>query len=283
MKIFISWSGERSRLVAELLNSWIKCVIQASKPWISTQDIESGSTWFNEISNELNDASVGVICLTKENKNNPWILFESGALAKGLEMPRVCTFLVDLDHVDIKPPLSQFNHTLPEQDSMWKLVKMINARMDTARLDDGTLASVFNTYWLQFQEAFNDVITETESEEKQEARTKDDMLEEILETSRILSKRMSYLERKSKPPLPRAKGTLGRVVVQDKEYKAEDVLVNSSTAEIAKLIAMVTDIESHMFSDEERKKIADNMRLNLQRVKYMKNSDENHSDSNDSE
>ncbi|EFD2076446.1 toll-Interleukin receptor, partial [Escherichia coli] len=29
MKVFISWSGQRSQAVAELISDWLKCVIQA--------------------------------------------------------------------------------------------------------------------------------------------------------------------------------------------------------------------------------------------------------------
>lgn len=43
MKLFISWSGEKSKDVANLLHKWISSVIQAIHPWISTQDIETGS------------------------------------------------------------------------------------------------------------------------------------------------------------------------------------------------------------------------------------------------
>ena len=39
MKIFISWSGERSQKIAELFKDWIQCVIQAAKPWISSHDV----------------------------------------------------------------------------------------------------------------------------------------------------------------------------------------------------------------------------------------------------
>ena len=42
MKIFVSWSGKRIKAVAELMSDWLKCVIQASQPWISTRDIDSG-------------------------------------------------------------------------------------------------------------------------------------------------------------------------------------------------------------------------------------------------
>ena len=84
MKVFLSWSGERSKAVAELLNNWLCCVIQAARPWISTRDIDRGALWFSEINEQLQDTSVGIICLTQENKNKPWILFEAGALTKGL-------------------------------------------------------------------------------------------------------------------------------------------------------------------------------------------------------
>lgn len=81
MKVFLSWSGERSRLVATLLDEWLRCVLQAIRPWISTKDIDRGSLWFSEIQDQLQDVTTGIICLTQENKEKPWILFEAGALA----------------------------------------------------------------------------------------------------------------------------------------------------------------------------------------------------------
>ncbi|MGL6401348.1 toll/interleukin-1 receptor domain-containing protein [Aeromonas hydrophila] len=115
MKVFLSWSGERSRLVATLLDEWLRCVLQAIRPWISTKDIDRGALWFNEIQDQLQDTTTGIICLTQENKERPWILFEAGALAKGLSTSRVCTLLVDLKPSDIKDPLAQLNHTLPDR------------------------------------------------------------------------------------------------------------------------------------------------------------------------
>lgn len=89
MKVFISWSKNLSKDCAEILSDWIKCTLQASEPWVSSKDIDKGSLWFNEINDQLKDTKVGIVCLTKENKSNPWILFESGALAKGLSANRV--------------------------------------------------------------------------------------------------------------------------------------------------------------------------------------------------
>jgi hypothetical protein len=61
MKIFVSWSGRRSKAVAELMSDWLKCVIQASQPWISTRDIDRGAIWFSEINDKLKDVSVGIV------------------------------------------------------------------------------------------------------------------------------------------------------------------------------------------------------------------------------
>src|SRR5712691_9373223 len=121
MKVFISWSGSLSKNVAELLKPWIKCVLQATEPFISTEDIDKGSIWFHEISDQLADTGVGIICLTPQNQDAPWIIFEAGGLAKGLRKSRVCTLLINLTPGDLKPPLSQFNGTTLDQGEMLKM------------------------------------------------------------------------------------------------------------------------------------------------------------------
>src|SRR3954470_11608790 len=126
MKVFISWSGELSRKVATILRPWIKCVLQATEPFMSAEDIDKGSLWFNALNDQLADTAVGIICLTRENVSQPWILFEAGSLAKGLSTPQVCTFLIDLAPKDLKAPLSQFNATSPTKDDLFRLISTIN-------------------------------------------------------------------------------------------------------------------------------------------------------------
>ncbi|WP_339521758.1 hypothetical protein [Pseudomonas sp. EL_65y_Pfl2_R96] len=194
MKVFVSWSGPRSKAVAELLSDWIKCVLQASQPWISTRDIDKGAIWFSEISDQLRETAAGIVCLTQENKNKPWILFETGALAKGLSTNRVCTFLIDLAPSDIEDPLAQFNHTTPERSSMWGLISSLNSCLDTARLDERILKQVFETYWPQFEASFAEVLAATPEEANVAPRTGDSILAEILSNTRMLAGRVRELE-----------------------------------------------------------------------------------------
>lgn len=194
MKIFLSWSGVRSKAVAELLSDWIRCVIQASRPWISARDIDRGALWFSEINDQLKEVTVGIVCLTQSNKNKPWILFEAGAMAKGLASSRVCTFLIDLQPADIEDPLAQFNHTLPEKDSMRQLVRTLNTSCGQSALDDRVLDQVFDTYWPQFEEKFSSVIRSHVDSEKSKPRDEKSVLAEILETTRMLNHRVRKIE-----------------------------------------------------------------------------------------
>jgi hypothetical protein len=194
VKIFISWSGNRSRAVAEVLSDWIKCVLQASEPWISTRHIDRGSLWFSEINERLKEISVGIVCLTQENKDKPWILFESGALAKGLTGSRVCTFLVDLQPHDLTDPLAQFNHTKPNREGVWELVRTLNVCLDDKALEERVLEKAFEVYWPIFEKGFAEALAENEPEEPAKPRPKEDVLMEILSATREMSKRINALE-----------------------------------------------------------------------------------------
>ncbi|MCW2484826.1 toll-Interleukin receptor [Candidatus Symbiopectobacterium sp. NZEC127] len=195
VKLFLSWSGERSRKVAELLDEWVQCVIQACEPWMSSKNIDRGALWFTEISSQLHTSTIGVICLTKENREKPWILFEAGALAKGLSSNRVCTFLIDLEPTDVGNPLAQFNHTLPTKDGIYSLISTVNSSLGELRLKDQVIESVFETYWPQFESKFQDILSFTDDNTSSTpVRTENDMLSEILQTMRNIDRRVREIE-----------------------------------------------------------------------------------------
>ena len=194
VKIFISWSGARSKAVAELLRDWIRCVLQSARPWVSTRDLDRGSLWFGEINEQLKDTTVGIICLTQENKERPWILFEAGALTKGLSSSRVCPLLIDLETKDVSDPLAQFNLTRPDRDGIYNLVVTLNGCAGTSALDSRILDMVFQTYWKQFEEGLRNVLETVPAAIEAKPRNDSDILSDILENTRNLSNRILRIE-----------------------------------------------------------------------------------------
>lgn len=194
MNVFISWSGDKSKAVGNLLDEWLQCVIQAIEPWMSSKDIDRGSLWFSEINDQLKDTAIGIICLTQSNKEKPWILFEAGALAKGLSTNRVCTFLIDLQTSDIENPLAQFNHTIPNKEGMWALVRTLNSYLEDKKLKENILEKAFDIYWPQFEKEFNKINSTISEDVEVKKRSSDDILLEVLSTTRGLERRMRTLE-----------------------------------------------------------------------------------------
>jgi hypothetical protein len=172
----------------------MQCVLQAVDPWLSTKDIDKGSLWFSEITSQLSNTQNGVVCLSKSNLNSPWILFEAGALAKGLSSSRVYTFLIDLSPNEVKDPLAQFNHTIPNRESVFQLIRSINNSLGEQALRENIIANVFETYWPQFEKDFNEIIKNTPEEEIKEERPKEDLLNEILYSVRAIDKRLRKVE-----------------------------------------------------------------------------------------
>ena len=181
-----------------MLDEWLQCVLQAIDPWLSSKDIDRGSLWFSEINDQLKDTCTGIICITKENKEKPWILFEAGALAKGLSSNRVCTFLIDLEPYQIKDPLAQFNHTLPTKDGLWNLVRTLNNCLGDKSLTEKILDKVFETYWPNFEKTFKEIKNNQEETSGVEGQiSEDEILSQILAITRTLDKRLRRIEDKT--------------------------------------------------------------------------------------
>lgn len=87
---------------AEAVRHWLPGTIQFVKPYFTPEDIEKGTRWGSDIVKELESSKIGILCLTNNNSDSPWILFEAGALSKSLEKSRVCTVLFGLETTDLK-------------------------------------------------------------------------------------------------------------------------------------------------------------------------------------
>lgn len=187
VKVFLSWSGDRSRAVADVLKSWLPSVLQVVRPYFSPEDIEKGSKWSQEISKELDQSDFGILCLTPENITSPWMLFEAGALSKKLEMSRVAPLLVGLEPADVSGPLAQLQLTKLRKEDCFLLLKSMNKALGEKGLQDGVLHAVFQKWWPDLDErikaALDDYKLAGFSTEKRSGR---DLMEEVLDHVRAL-------------------------------------------------------------------------------------------------
>jgi hypothetical protein len=187
MKVFISWSGDRSNKVARALYDWIPSVIQAVKPWMSEQ-IAKGARWSPEIARELEETSFGIVCLTPENQTAPWLLFETGALSKSVQSARVCPFLLGLRPTDLDGPLAQFQAAKAEAPDTLELMESINIAQGEGALTAANIKSAFDMWWPKLKTQLNEIEQQPISTTKQKKRTEIELLEEILEIVRQLSR-----------------------------------------------------------------------------------------------
>src|SRR5438045_2056479 len=126
MKVFVSWSGARSKTLALHLHEWLKAVVQRAEPWMSDRDLEAGQRWNEEISSRLKDTHFGIICLTRENLGAPWLLFAAGALAKAVDSARVVPILLGVPRSDLTFPLAQFQAVEASESGFRSLAVAVN-------------------------------------------------------------------------------------------------------------------------------------------------------------
>lgn len=198
MNVFISWSGPLSKAFGELLVTWLPDVIQRVKPWLSSQNIDKGSLWPREI-NEALSTTVGISCVTQQNKHAPWLLFEAGALQKGLTEARVCPLLIDLEKKDLEPPLSLFNLTALDREDMSQLVKSIDAADPDNQLPEARLKKAFDQRWSDFEQQSKAIREKHKTVAKAPERSEKEMIVEVLEIARAIQRAVARAE--SKEPL----------------------------------------------------------------------------------
>lgn len=181
MEVFISWSGEKSRKSAEVLRGWLPSVIQAVTPYYTPKDIDKGQRWSNDIAGKLDSSQFGIILVTRDNLNAPWILFEAGALSKNVGSARVCPILLDLKPTDLSGPLVQFQATEFTKDDIRKLVGAINDALGESSINEKILDNIFEKWWPDLEQELKAIISQDSSDKVAgEVRSDRELLEEVL-------------------------------------------------------------------------------------------------------
>lgn len=187
MKVFISWSGTRSKELANALKDWLPIVLQYIEPFVSDKDISAGERWAQKIAGELENSNFGIICVTPENLTSEWILFEAGALSKSMQDGKVIPLLFGLELSDLSGPLSQFQAKKFDQNGLMEAVQAINSIAETKASED-IIAKAVPAMWPALQNAI-DAISDKEPTETHK-RQQHEIMEELVTGVRGISSRM---------------------------------------------------------------------------------------------
>jgi len=148
MKVFLSWSGEKSLAVAKALREWLPYINAEIQPWISGTDIAPGERWSREVAQQLEAADVGIVCVTRENQSARWLNFEAGALAKKLESSRVVPLAIDLKPSEVQQPLGQFQVKEATKSGILDILRSLNG-LCANRVPD--IARAYDLWWPQLE------------------------------------------------------------------------------------------------------------------------------------
>lgn len=270
--VFISWSGEKSKKLAEALRAWIPSTLQFAQPYFTPNDVEKGSKWSSEIIGKLSEANVGIVCLTRENFQRPWILFEAGALSKDIEKSKICSILFGMDNSDLSGPLTTFQSTLFEKGDFKKLVYSINQTGGDRKLDDSTFERVFEMWWPELEERVNRIIEAEPQDDQKEIRSDREILEEVLELSRLAARRSRAPARRiSEQALSDLFEVASALPREAKHYKDSDIL-----AVCKKLVKVGRYLERQLTAEPDTEKYdeLDQDLLEIERFIQAKSSDD---------
>lgn len=203
MRVFISWSGDRSKRVAEALKLLLKDVIFADA-WVSSQNVPKGSVWFGKLSGMISQSDFGILCLTKGNTASPWVAFEAGALFKALGEDHVCPFLIDPE-IDLEQPFSLLQSVGSSRDDILKLVCDINGANSAHGVSSDDLNRRFKKSWPDFRDTLKTV-----REKEEEPTTTERLLQRLsLQDSKIEALQNLFQDIVTQIRVDRTKGRKG--------------------------------------------------------------------------
>jgi hypothetical protein len=191
MKVFLSWSGDQSRKVAVVFRDWFPSVIQSLVPYVSSEDIDKGARWSTDIAKELEDSTFGILCVTKDNLNAPWLTFEAGALSKTMDKSFVSPFLFNIKRSEVDGPILQFQSTVFEKEDIKKLLKTINKACGNEKLNEERLDKAFEVWYPKLEVELNNIQKVSKQDtgiQHTQKVSPNQILEEILELSRLNQK-----------------------------------------------------------------------------------------------
>lgn len=193
--VFISWSGKASQIMAGSVKSLLEIFMPWAELFLSTE-IQAGKQWRSEINESLKSCNFGIVCLTPENVNSPWIHFEAGALSKMTE--QLFVLWLGENAADIPEPLGAFQICTGTKEGVEKLLKGLSSvSSEIGQAEVKNASKSIDYAWADFDRKFIEA-RESVGFNKSNSRSIDEKLDEILLNVRKLNFNSNTTDRTGK-------------------------------------------------------------------------------------
>lgn len=146
IKLFLSWSGDSSKGIAEIFRGWLQAYSTELDVFFTPDGIEAGMRWNDELSRTLEECEIGIFIYTRQNVDSLWMAFEAGALSKRISTGRVIPLIFGEPELKLKAPLSQFQAKRFSKKGVFETLESINHCLGDKRTRDG-INNFMNLTW----------------------------------------------------------------------------------------------------------------------------------------
>ncbi len=174
--VFFSWSGDRSKKVAEEFRELFKGVFDPIIDcFLSTRDIAPGARSIQILFEKLEKCNYGICFIDSENARAPWIQFEAGALSKMVADSQVMVLLLDNNTESLQgTPLFEFQHKLFNKEHIQSIFEEIIELFEQLASKDSYMKR-FENGWNVFYENSNSILSNVQNEMDTQNTEKDEL------------------------------------------------------------------------------------------------------------
>ncbi len=199
MKIFLSWSEERSKKIAEEFKNFLGQTCQQAITFFSFHDIESGTNWANKLMKELEQTNIGLFFFTPENLKSTFMHFEAGGLLrneeKTIENGKIIPVLFGIKKSDIVQPFAMFHMVIFNKVEIFKLINEINDKFQNP-VKNKFLESIFEKFYPETETEIQKIMDSDTTKPK--PRPIEELLDELILNTRNHNSRLDTLDSKAK-------------------------------------------------------------------------------------
>lgn len=156
MKIYMAWSGKRSKDLAYELGKLLGTILESIEPWQSLVDIAAGENWATEVKGRIQSSEYAIFCVTLENSRAGWMQFELGTVFNQLQEHKIIPYLFDLDTRDLVGPIRYFQVVKDTKEGTFRLLRQLNESLPRPRMEN-QLQKTFDALWPKFESRLSEI------------------------------------------------------------------------------------------------------------------------------